>query len=80
VRDVWQFMYRVKLEGLHWAVLEQDRFVLEHLAPEARSREFLYQHDTGLARVRRMLQKQAEEQVAALDAHRARQAPAQATA
>ena len=80
VRDVWQFMYRVKLEGLHWAVLEQDRFVLENLAPEARAGEFLYQHDTGLARVRRMLQKQAEEQLAALAAHRARQAPAKASA
>ncbi len=80
VRDAWQFMYRVKLEGLHWAVLEQDRFVLENLAPDARAHEFLYQHDTGLARVRRMLQKQAEEQLAALEAHRARQAPARATA
>jgi len=80
VRDVWQFMYRTKLEGLHWAVLEQDRFVLENLAPDARSREFLYQHDTGLARVRRVLQKQAEEQLAALEAHRAQAAPARASA
>jgi phenylpropionate dioxygenase-like ring-hydroxylating dioxygenase large terminal subunit len=67
VRDVWQFMYRTKLEGLHWAVLEQDRFVLEHMAPDARSREFLYQHDTGLARVRRILQKNAESQLGTLE-------------
>jgi phenylpropionate dioxygenase-like ring-hydroxylating dioxygenase large terminal subunit len=79
VRDVWQFMYRTKLEGLHWAVLEQDRFVLENLAPNARGQEFLYQHDTGLARVRRMLQQQAEQQLAALEAHRAKAAPAKAT-
>ena len=26
------------------------------MAPDARSREFLYQHDTGLARVRRVMQ------------------------
>ncbi|MFM9882133.1 MAG: Rieske 2Fe-2S domain-containing protein [Burkholderiales bacterium] len=66
VRDVWQFMYRTRLEGLHWTVLEQDRVVLEHMAPDARSREFLYQHDTGLARARRILQKEAEAQLEAL--------------
>jgi len=76
VRDVWQFMYRTKLEGLHWAVLEQDRVVLEHMAPDARSREFLYQHDTGLARVRRVMQQRAEEQVKALEAHQSGQASA----
>ena len=38
VRDVWQFMYRTKLEGLHWAVLEQDRVVLENLARSAIAR------------------------------------------
>jgi len=66
-RDVWKFMYRNRLEGLHWDVLEQDRTVLESMAPEARSREFLYQHDVGLARVRRMLEKKASEQLEALD-------------
>jgi hypothetical protein len=76
---VWQFMYRVKLEGLHWAVLEQDRVVLENMAPHARSREFLYQHDTGLARARRVLQQRAEQQLAALEAHRSAE-PAKATA
>ena len=67
VRDVWQFMYRTTLEGLHWTVLEQDRYVLEHMTPNARSREFLYQHDTGLARVRRMLEKTAAAQIDALE-------------
>lgn len=66
VRDVWQFMYRTKLEGLHWAVLEQDRTVLENMAPNARAREFLYQHDTGLARLRRVMEKKAEAQLDAL--------------
>ena len=28
-RDVWRFLYRTRLEGLHWDVLEQDRVVLE---------------------------------------------------
>jgi phenylpropionate dioxygenase-like ring-hydroxylating dioxygenase large terminal subunit len=64
-RDVWRFLYKNRLEGLHWEVLEQDHVILENMAPDARSREFLYQHDTGLARVRRVLLKHAEDQVKA---------------
>ena len=67
-RNVWRFLYRNRLEGLHWAVLEQDRTVLENMAPNARDREHLYQHDVGLSRVRRMLEKKAREQVEALSA------------
>ena len=59
-------MYKNRLEGLHWAVLEQDRLVLENMAADARGHEYLYQHDTGLARVRRILQKQAKAQIDAL--------------
>ena len=54
-RDVWRFLYRNRLEGLHWHVLEQDRVVLENLAPAARDHEYLYQHDIGLSRVRRRM-------------------------
>lgn len=61
-RDTWRFFYRNRLEGLHWAVLEQDQVVLETLHPEAREKEFLYDHDIGMARVRRMLEKRATEQ------------------
>jgi phenylpropionate dioxygenase-like ring-hydroxylating dioxygenase large terminal subunit len=67
-RNVWRFMYRNRLEGLHWQVLEQDHELLENMAPEARSREFLYQHDVGMVRIRRMLETQAREQAQALDA------------
>jgi phenylpropionate dioxygenase-like ring-hydroxylating dioxygenase large terminal subunit len=63
-RNVWRFMYRNRLEALHWAVLEQDQFVLESLPDDARSHEFLYEHDMGLARVRRILEKRAAEQAA----------------
>ncbi|MGQ7998187.1 3-phenylpropionate dioxygenase, partial [Acinetobacter baumannii] len=59
------------LEQLHWDVLEQDRIILENLAPNARAREFLYQHDVGLARLRRLMKKEAEKQlkkIAALNA------------
>ena len=75
-RDVWRFMYRHKLEALHWAVLEQDRVVLEAMAPDARDREFLYQHDTGLARVRRLLANEAEKQLLVLAEHSAASAAA----
>lgn len=65
-RDLYRFMFRNKLEGLHWAVLEQDRIILEEMSPDARDREFLYQHDTGLARVRRALHDAAVAQLSAL--------------
>ena len=61
-RDLWRFLYRTRLESLHWDVLEQDRLVLEAMAGDARESESLYQHDTGLARVRRFLAKEAERQ------------------
>ncbi len=69
-RGIWRFLYRNRLEGLHWDVLEQDRIVLESMAADARDHEFLYQHDTGVAHIRRALTKEAEAQVAALDAAR----------
>jgi len=64
-RDVWRFLYRNRLEGLHWEVLEQDRVVLESMAPQARKHEMLYQHDIGITRVRRILQRRAEAEVQA---------------
>ncbi len=62
-RSVWRFLYRNRLEGLHWDVLEQDRLVLESMAPQARTREFLYEHDAGMSRVRRILEKKARDQI-----------------
>ncbi len=61
-RNVWRFLYRNRLEGLHWAVLEQDRLVLEGMAPDARTHEHLYAHDAGVVRVRRLLETKASEQ------------------
>jgi len=37
--------------------------VLETMPKDARDRELLYQHDTGLSRVRRIIRRQAEAQV-----------------
>jgi hypothetical protein len=39
------------------------------MAPDAREYEFLYQHDTGLSRLRRTLRKAAEAQVSELHDH-----------
>lgn len=62
-RDAWRFLYRVRLEKLHWDVLEQDRLILEGLAGQPSGREMLYAHDAGLVRLRQMLKRTAGEQV-----------------
>ena len=67
-RSIWRFMYKHKLETLHWEVLEQDRILLEGMPSDARDHEFLYQHDTGMARVRRLIEDEAARQAAALTA------------
>jgi len=72
-RNVWRFLYRNHLEKLHWDVLEQDRIILENLAPNARQHEFLYQHDVGLSRLRRLMKKEAEKQIKKITALRATQ-------
>ena len=61
-RDVWRFLYRTVLEERHWVVLEQDRVMLEAMAPDADSAENLYQHDLGVVRLRRLYKAQAAEQ------------------
>jgi hypothetical protein len=65
-REVWRFLYRTQLEARHWAVLEQDRAVLEALAPDADTDEHLYQHDRGVSRIRRMYRQDAAKQAAQL--------------
>ncbi len=65
-RDTWRFLYKNRLEQRHWAVLEQDRRMLEAYEPDARERELLYQHDMGLMRLRRVLRQKAQAQLSAL--------------
>lgn len=65
-RDVWRFLYRNRLEGRHWAVLEQDREMLEAFDPEADRREILYSHDGGVVQMRRVIRAEAKKQLAAL--------------
>ena len=65
-RDLWRFLYRERLEARHYAVLEQDRVVLEGLADDARDHEILYQHDIGITRLRRRFKAIAREQIEAV--------------
>lgn len=62
-RSVWRFLYDTKIEERHWQVLEQDRKMLEGMALDAIQHENLYQHDLGIVRIRRMLNKAAQAQV-----------------
>ncbi|UUZ69873.1 aromatic ring-hydroxylating dioxygenase subunit alpha [Polaromonas sp. P1(28)-13] len=64
-RDTWRFLYRNRLEARHWAVLEQDRVMLEQMEPDANQHENLYQHDIGVVRLRRHLRNLADEQLEA---------------
>jgi len=64
-RESWRFLYRAQLEANHWAVLEQDRVMLEGMPDDARKREMLYQHDLGVSRLRQILTRAAKGQVEA---------------
>ncbi len=64
-RDLWRFLYRERLEARHYAVLEQDRLVLEGMADDAREHEILYQHDIGITQLRRRFRALAREQIEA---------------
>ena len=64
-RDAWKFLYRARLETLHWDVLEQDRLILEGMSDDARDHESLYAHDAGLVRLRRIMRAEAKRQVEA---------------
>jgi phenylpropionate dioxygenase-like ring-hydroxylating dioxygenase large terminal subunit len=65
VRDLWHFLYKTRL-GKHMnAVLEQDQMALTAMPPWP-PQENLYQHDTGLARLRRHMEDAAKAQALAL--------------
>jgi len=65
-RDAWKFLYRTRLEARHWHVLEQDRVLVEGLEMDAGDHEAMYDHDTGLVRVRRWMREEARKQLTAL--------------
>ena len=61
-RDMWRYLYRNRLEARNLHVVEQDRVLLESIPLEARNRERLLQTDIAVARMRRMLLREAERQ------------------
>ena len=46
-------------------MLEQDREMLTNIPSDAHKREMLYQHDVGVARMRRTLTQQVKDQLEA---------------
>lgn len=65
-RDLWRFLYKNRLEARNFEVVNQDRAVLEAIPLAARQREMLLQTDIAVARMRRLLRREAEHQLAAL--------------
>lgn len=59
-----RFMFNTRLEPYNWAIVEEDRDMLEDM-PSWPVPENLYQHDIGLARLRRHVRKEAAAQIAA---------------
>lgn len=59
---MFRFMYNMVYDRFTWEVTEQDREALDHMPPWP-APENLYQHDTGLARLRRYLRQEAEAQL-----------------
>ena len=62
-RDLWRFLYKNRLDERHLQVLVQDREMLESIYKDARNNELLLQSDVGVARMRKILKKLAEDQL-----------------
>jgi phenylpropionate dioxygenase-like ring-hydroxylating dioxygenase large terminal subunit len=68
-RDMWRFLYRNRLEKRHDEVVYQDRAMMEDIRTDQPEREMLIQTDIGIARIRRMYRREAEEQAKQMSAH-----------
>jgi hypothetical protein len=73
-RHLWRFLYKNRLEHRHEHVVTQDRKIMEGIPPDSVGRETFIQCDIGVARLRRMLQREADEQATRIRAHHSRQA------
>ena len=61
--DLFRFMFNTKLEQYNWAIVQEDKEILEAMPPWPAA-ENLYQHDIGNARVRRHIRDEARKQLA----------------
>jgi phenylpropionate dioxygenase-like ring-hydroxylating dioxygenase large terminal subunit len=68
-RDTWRFLYKMRMESRHWHVLEQDRHILEGCKAGLEKYETLYQHDTGVVRLRRHILQEGRKQLRELKQH-----------
>ena len=62
--DLFRFMFNTKLEQYNWAIVQEDKVILEAMPPWP-AEENLYQHDIGPARVRRYVRDEARKQLEA---------------
>ena len=62
-RDMWRFLFQMKLEQFAWDAIDEDRVLLEGMPDWPPAAENLYQHDLGVARTRRRLRRAAERQL-----------------
>ena len=60
--DLFRFMFNTKLEQFNWAIVQEDKEMLEAMPPWP-ARENLYQHDIGPARLRRHVRAEASRQL-----------------
>lgn len=60
--DLFRFMFNTKLEQYNWAIVQEDKTMLEAMPPWL-PEENLYQHDIGPARVRRHVRLEARKQL-----------------
>jgi phenylpropionate dioxygenase-like ring-hydroxylating dioxygenase large terminal subunit len=59
--DLFRFMFNTKLEQFNWAIVQEDKEILEAM-PSWPARENLYQHDIGPARLRKHVRDEARKQ------------------
>ena len=64
-RDLWHFLFDYRLRGFVDAVLAQDKAAMDAMPPWP-APENLYQHDIGVARMRRHVREVANSQARAL--------------
>jgi hypothetical protein len=62
-RDMWRFLFKMRLEQFAWEAIEEDRELMEAMPPWPAPAENFYQHDLGIARARRRLRRKAEAQL-----------------
>ncbi len=60
--DLFRFMFNTKLEHFNWAIVQEDKDILEAM-PHWPAQENLYQHDIGPARLRRHVRDEARKQL-----------------